>query len=40
MATQFGSECWCSAERDLDYTRHGDVGTCDKYCAGDKYVEL
>ena len=34
MATQFGNECFCSREGDLDFDRH-DVGTCDKPCAGD-----
>ncbi|CAN0267948.1 unnamed protein product, partial [Laminaria digitata] len=39
MATQYGSECWCSKEGMLDYERHGDkasrVGKCDLYCNGD-----
>eukprot|EP00904_Undaria_pinnatifida_P006959 jgi/Undpi1/3393/HiC_scaffold_15.g06766.m1 len=37
MATQNGSECWCSKDGLLDFQRHGDgVGKCDSYCGGDK----
>ena len=39
MATQYGFECWCSDEVDLDYDRHYDsVGKdaeCDMMCQGD-----
>ncbi|CAM9700723.1 unnamed protein product [Ascophyllum nodosum] len=35
MATQFGNECFCSREGDLDFDRH-DVGVCNKPCAGDE----
>ena len=34
MATQYGRECWCSREQDLDYASV-DVGVCDMECSGD-----
>lgn len=38
MATQFGFECWCSSEVDLDYERHFDLigvdAVCDMSCQG------
>ncbi|CAM9965889.1 unnamed protein product [Ascophyllum nodosum] len=34
MATQYGNECFCSEEGDLDYDRHS-TGVCDQPCAGD-----
>lgn len=39
MATQYGEECWCSKDVDLDFTRHtgdeeGDFGLCDMFCTG------
>lgn len=36
MATQWGVECWCSREGDLDFDRHGDGGVCDYPCIGDE----
>lgn len=36
MATQWGLECWCSREDDLDYARHGEGGVCDFPCQGDE----
>eukprot|EP00904_Undaria_pinnatifida_P006971 jgi/Undpi1/3403/HiC_scaffold_15.g06776.m1 len=37
MATQYGTECWCSKNGLLDFERHGDgVGKCDSYCGGDE----
>ncbi|CAM9927113.1 unnamed protein product [Ectocarpus fasciculatus] len=37
MATQWGIECWCATEVDVDYDRHGEAGeTCDYACGGDK----
>ncbi|CAN0130890.1 unnamed protein product, partial [Laminaria digitata] len=40
MATQFGFECWCSADGGLDYNRHyegiGEDAVCDLYCQGDE----
>lgn len=40
MATQFGFECWCSADDDLDYERHyelvGEDAVCDAVCTGDE----
>eukprot|EP00904_Undaria_pinnatifida_P006963 jgi/Undpi1/3397/HiC_scaffold_15.g06770.m1 len=37
MATQYGTECWCSNNGLLDFERHGDgVGKCDSYCGGDE----
>ena len=40
MATQFGFECWCSADESLDYERHfeaaGVNATCDLKCGGDE----
>lgn len=42
MATQFGVECWCSQEADLDFSRHNDdesgdnvYGVCDMACNGE-----
>ncbi|CBN74220.1 EsV-1-166 [Ectocarpus siliculosus] len=40
MATQFGFECWCSDDTDLDYSRHSDNidggdGLCTTACQGD-----
>ena len=35
MATQFGNECYCSTEEDLDYDRH-KTGDCDMPCTGDE----
>ncbi|CAN0305003.1 unnamed protein product [Ectocarpus sp. 6 AP-2014] len=36
MATQWGIECWCASEVDLDYERHGEAGElCDYKCGGD-----
>lgn len=34
MATQYGNECWCSREQDLDYASVG-AGVCDMPCGGD-----
>ena len=38
MATQYGFECWCSDEIDLDYDRHqasaGKDAECDMMCQG------
>lgn len=43
MATQYGTECWCSRAQDLDYASV-DVGVCDMECSGDavsiSYFEL
>ncbi|CAM9420102.1 unnamed protein product [Ectocarpus sp. 6 AP-2014] len=40
MATQFGFECWCSADELLDYERHYEMNdadaVCDMSCRGDK----
>lgn len=41
MATQYGYECWCSRNPDLDFIRHtltegGDTGLCDMPCMGDE----
>lgn len=45
MATQYGFECWCSHDVDLDYARHSDdlervdgrdYGLCGTRCEGDK----
>ncbi|CAM9611334.1 unnamed protein product [Ectocarpus sp. 12 AP-2014] len=36
MATQFGKECWCATEVDIDYTRHGQGAQCNQPCAGDE----
>ncbi|CAM9746286.1 unnamed protein product, partial [Ectocarpus fasciculatus] len=37
MATQYGSECWCSHDTDLDFARHSnaDNGLCTMACDGD-----
>ena len=39
MATQYGFECWCADEVDLDYDRHHDSDSegalCDMLCKGD-----
>lgn len=35
MATQYGSECWCTREQDLDYASL-DFGVCDTRCSGDE----
>ncbi|CAM9398466.1 unnamed protein product, partial [Pylaiella littoralis] len=39
MATQYGFECWCSADGGLDYERHyeivGEDAVCDFFCHGD-----
>ncbi|CAM9398392.1 unnamed protein product, partial [Pylaiella littoralis] len=39
MATQYGFECWCSADGGLDYERHyeivGEDAVCDFLCHGD-----
>jgi len=37
MATQWGAECWCAEEADveIEYDRHGVEGaTCDYQCPG------
>lgn len=38
MATQWGIECWCSADVNLDYERHlegyGVDPVCDMFCQG------
>ncbi|CAM9974029.1 unnamed protein product, partial [Pylaiella littoralis] len=34
MATQYGNECWCSQDEDLDYARHSESGECDMSCSG------
>eukprot|EP00752_Nemacystus_decipiens_P010979 g9756.t1 len=35
FGTQYGVECWCSGEKDIDeLSRHG-TGTCDMKCPGD-----
>lgn len=40
MALQYGFECWCSADEDLDYERHnqriGEDAVCDMPCLGDE----
>lgn len=36
MATQYSFECFCSADVDLDYKRHGDGAVCDMACLGDE----
>ncbi|CAM9648942.1 unnamed protein product, partial [Ectocarpus fasciculatus] len=40
MATQFGFECWCSADELLDYERHYEMNdvdaVCDMSCRGDE----
>ncbi|CAM9207102.1 unnamed protein product [Ectocarpus sp. 4 AP-2014] len=37
MATQWGIECWCATEVDLEYERHGEAGElCDYKCGGDE----
>lgn len=36
MATQFGYECFCSTDVDLDYERHGDGAVCEMDCLGDE----
>ncbi|CAM9333781.1 unnamed protein product [Ectocarpus sp. 13 AM-2016] len=40
MATQFGFECWCSADELLGYERHYEMNdadaVCDMSCRGDK----
>lgn len=42
MATQYGFECWCSHETDLDYARHSDDmegrdnSLCTMACEGDE----
>eukprot|EP00903_Cladosiphon_okamuranus_P006012 g5932.t1 len=36
-ATQYGSECWCSNDFDIEYDRHGDDVECDMPCVG--YLE-
>ncbi|CAN0522609.1 unnamed protein product [Ectocarpus sp. 8 AP-2014] len=36
MATQWGIECWCATEVDLEYERHGEAEElCDYKCGGD-----
>ena len=44
MATQYGYECWCSADSGLDYNRHYDVvgedAVCDMNCWGDEVRTL
>ncbi|CAM9378424.1 unnamed protein product, partial [Ectocarpus sp. 8 AP-2014] len=35
MATQYAFECFCSADEDLDYERHG-TAMCDMACWGDE----
>lgn len=37
MATQFGFQCWCSDDTDLDYSRHSANidGLCTMACEGD-----
>lgn len=35
MATQYGDECWCSEDEDLDYGRHKPSGDCNMPCFGD-----
>lgn len=35
MATQWGVECWCATEVEVDHERHGEGATCDYRCAGD-----
>ena len=36
MATQFGVECWCATDIEIDYERHGEGAQCDYPCAGDE----
>eukprot|EP00903_Cladosiphon_okamuranus_P020895 g19188.t1 len=40
MATQYGFECWCSSDGELDYNRHyeitGEEAVCDMPCEGDE----
>lgn len=36
MATQYGAECWCSTEIEVDYERHGEGAECDHPCAGNE----
>ncbi|CAB1117835.1 unnamed protein product [Ectocarpus sp. CCAP 1310/34] len=37
MATQWGIECWCATEVDVEYERHGEAEElCDYKCGGDK----
>lgn len=41
MATQYGFECWCSRNPELDFIRHstkeeGDPALCDMPCYGDE----
>lgn len=41
MALQFGEECWCSADRALNYDRHGDHdkdAVCQTACTGHKVL--
>eukprot|EP00752_Nemacystus_decipiens_P013640 g12093.t1 len=39
-ATQYGYECWCSADHGLDFNRHydmiGEDAVCDMLCLGDE----
>lgn len=34
MATQYGDECWCSQDEELDFARHSESGGCDTSCYG------
>ncbi|CAN0407335.1 unnamed protein product [Ectocarpus sp. 12 AP-2014] len=34
MATQYGIECWCSVDAEVEYDRHSD-GVCNHECGGD-----
>lgn len=41
MATQWGIECWCATEVEVDFGRHGkgdkgEESVCNFPCAGDK----
>ncbi|CAM9637939.1 unnamed protein product [Ectocarpus sp. 4 AP-2014] len=42
MAVQFGFECWCSDETDLEYERHNELAdedaVCNMPCVGDESV--
>jgi len=40
MATQYGKECWCAEEVDVekDFGRHGDGAVCDYPCTGDEVL--
>lgn len=40
MATQYGEECWCADDEDLDHERHGGGAECSYPCSGDEVKAL